>query len=151
MQLKLIAIFIVLLIMSSLAGGMYYYKAQYEKAIGQLKVAQIERDTLKAANQSLKDEAAKVATQMNNYMSSMQELSDSNQELNKKLSVMQTKLAKHKLQNLRNGRHSDLVLKVINRSIIKQNEKWFDAAVKQPTKVQPAKPQAKPPAKESAK
>jgi len=138
MQLKIIVIMVVMLIISSLVGSTYYYKSQYEKAIGELKVVQMERDSLKAAVSDLKNQAAKAATEMNGYISAMDKLSESNLEMNQKLGDMRNKLARHKLLNLRNGRHSELVLKVINRSIVKTNDKWMKTALpveKKPTAV----------------
>jgi len=103
MQLKIIVIMVVMLIISSLVGSTYYYKSQYEKAIGELKVVQMERDSLKAAVSDLKNQAAKAATEMNGYISAMDKLSESNLEMNQKLGDMRNKLARHKLLNLRNG------------------------------------------------
>jgi len=137
MQLKIIIIMIVMVTISSLVGSTYYYKSEYEKIAGQLKLVEVERDSLKVAVTSLKSQAAKVATDMNGYIGAMDKLSESNLEMSQKLGAMQTKLAKHKLQNMRNGRHGELVLKVINRSIVKMNNKWTNSALPKPVVSKP--------------
>jgi len=126
------------LVVTGLVGGLYYYKSKYEKVQGKLTLANTQVEALKKTNIVLKRKAAKVVKEMNGYINAMDKLSEGNLELSQKLNNMKNKLANHKLTNLRNGRHSELVLKIINRSIVKQNDAWMKLKLSQP------KPKPKP-------
>jgi len=128
MQIKIIILLVLGLVVTGLVGGIYYYKSGYEKVQGALTLANTQIEILKNTNESLKQKAAQVAKEMDGYVRAMDKLSESNLGLNLELGKLKHKLSKHKLTNLRNSRHSELVLKIINRSIAKQNASWMKLA-----------------------
>jgi len=69
--------------------------------------------------------SARTKRDVERYVASMNKMGEANTELNAKLSGMRSKLAQHKLLKLRQGRHSELGLKIINKSIVKLQREWM--------------------------
>jgi len=125
MNVRLVMILSVVLLVVSLAGGLQYYRAQ--SLAHEVKITTLKADinTLKSANAGLQKQAAKVKADVERYVAAMNKMGEANTALNAKLQSTRAKLARHKLLKIRNGRHSELLLKAINRSTEKMQQEWM--------------------------
>jgi len=125
MSIRMGIIIAVVLLVLSLAGGLQYYRAQ--SLSKQVKITQLQADvtTLKAANAGLEAQSAKIKADVERYIAAMNKMGEANTALNAKLQANRAKLARHKLLKIRNGRHSELLLKAINRSTDKMQQEWM--------------------------
>ena len=126
MQLKIIIILSITLVISGLVSATYYYKSKYEASLTVVLAEKQKIQTLNKEKKSLIEQSQKTKREVEGYVRALDKLSEHTAELNKKLQEDREKLAKHKLSNLRNSRHSEMVLKIINRSVIKQNKLWMN-------------------------
>jgi len=114
---------------ASSMAGMFYFKAELATAQAELTLQVSETEKAAAANRALSENIASLVTEANNYQASIEAMGKYEQELNQKLAAANNKLMARDMVKLRNSRHSELVLKVINRSISKGNTSWLKKGV----------------------
>ncbi len=125
MSLRLGIIIAVVLLVVSLAGGLQYYRAQSLSRQVKITALKADVDKLKTANAGLVAQAKKVKAEVERYVTAVNKMGEVNTTLNAKLQANRAKLAQHKLLKIRNGRHSELLLKVINKSTDKMQREWM--------------------------
>jgi len=130
MQTKIIMLLGIILVITGLAGTVYYYKSKYNSALVDVTVQKQKVATLTAEKKSLISQSKKTKKTVEGYVRALDKMSENNLALSSKLQAGREKLANHKLLSLRNGRHSELVLKVINRSVLRQNKHWMSLSQK---------------------
>jgi len=115
----------VTLLVVSLAGGLQYYRAQAAKA--EVEITQLKADvgTLTAANKGLEDAAIRTKKEVEGYIAAVNKMGEVNTGLNAKLQMVRNKMASHKLLKMRNGRHSELLLKTLNKSVARLHKGWM--------------------------
>lgn len=129
MQTKIIMLLGIILIITGLAGTVYYYKAKYNAALVDVTVQKQKVANLAAVKKSLISQSKETKKTVEGYVRALNKMTENTAEMSRKLQASRVKLARHKLSNLRNSRHSEMVLKIINRSIIRQNKLWMNEPV----------------------
>jgi len=126
---RLIILIATALVVLGLAGAVQYYRA--ESLANEVKVTQLSAqvDTLTAANAGLKKQAEQVKAEVERYITAVNKMGEVNTTLNAKLQASRAKFAQHKLLTMRNGRHSELLLKAINRSSAKLQNEWMTEGI----------------------
>jgi len=124
LSIKLYLYVAVALIGASLVAGLFYYKSQVAEKQAEIATLQGDLDKAVTANQQLTANLNDVKNQVNTYVEQLNDMTTANNELTKNLQKAQAKLASHDLLKLRNSRHSELVLKTINKSVVKKQEEW---------------------------
>lgn len=125
MQAKLIALAGIGLVILSLIAGLFYYKAKAANAQATINTLGAKVSVLKSQATTLEVHIATVQKRMNSYIQAIGKIADKNTVLNKKLQVSRNKLARHKLLKDRNSAHSEMVLRIINNSIARDQRAWM--------------------------
>ena len=141
MQLKIIMLLGIALVVSGLVSSTYYYKSKYEASLSVVLAEKQKIANLTKEKESLMKQAKETKREVEGYVQALDKMAVHTAEMSEKLQASREKLAKHKLSNMRNSRHSEMVLKIINRSAIKQNKLWMNGP--QPPKPTPKSKEAK--------
>jgi len=125
MSLRLWIIIGVSFLILGLVGTVSHYRVQM--LAGEVEITRLngEVEKLATANAGLEKEALKVKAEVEGYIRAVNKMGEVNTELNAKLQSGRAKLAQHKLLAMRSSRHSELLLKTINKSVARQQKEWM--------------------------
>jgi len=110
--------------MAGLAAGLFYYKAEAASNAAKVSEERAAKDAALAANTSLRTQLLNNTHSMNDFVGSLATLAEQNANMNQSLQAVQTKNATRNWQGLRESRHAERVLAIINASGDKKHAEW---------------------------